>query len=112
MSECLFDPGTGYGWSILTTGLPTVSAASGCRTGDGPQNPVADYADRGFWFFTRDQVASNATLSQLYAKAEVRPSPAVLGGHLQRIRLVEVPGEVAFWHWLVTMQVYGGSLSI
>lgn len=73
MSDSSFALGAGYEWAILTTGLPTVSAPSGCRTGDGPQNPVSDFADRGFWFFTRDQVASNATLSQLFAKAEVRP---------------------------------------
>ncbi|EEH54488.1 uncharacterized protein MICPUCDRAFT_41142 [Micromonas pusilla CCMP1545] len=59
------DPvGPGYDWAIVSGGQPTIPTGDDgkCRTGSG-QN------DSGFWLFTREKIASEATLEEMRAVA-------------------------------------------
>ena len=59
------DPvGPGYDWAIVSGGKPTIPTGDDgkCRTGSG-QN------DSGFWLFTREKIASEATLEEMRAVA-------------------------------------------
>lgn len=58
----------GYEWAIITTGPPTIPSGNGCRTGSA-DGGIADVAQRGFWWFTRKQVATAETLEALRAKS-------------------------------------------
>ncbi|BDA47149.1 hypothetical protein COCOBI_09-6040 [Coccomyxa sp. Obi] len=59
---------SGYEWAIITTGPPTIVSGDGCRTGS-PDDGIADVAQRGFWWFTRRQVAPADMLTALRAKS-------------------------------------------
>jgi hypothetical protein len=62
----------GYEWAIITTGPPTIPSGDGCRTGSA-DGGIADVAQRGFWWFTRQQEAPAAALEALRKKSLVSP---------------------------------------
>ncbi|KAK9918418.1 hypothetical protein WJX75_004014 [Coccomyxa subellipsoidea] len=58
----------GYEWAIITTRPPTIPSGDGCRTGSA-DGGIADVAQRGFWWFTRQQEAPAAALEALRKKS-------------------------------------------
>jgi len=56
--------GDNYEWAIISGGQPTEKFADGCTTKEDGIN------GSGFWFFTRERVASEETIAMMDAKAK------------------------------------------
>lgn len=83
----------GYEWAIITTGPPTIPSGDGCRTGSA-DGGIADVAQRGFWWFTRQQEAPAAALEALRKKSLVSPltwHPPLLGRYRPRLHMCVSP---------------------
>lgn len=69
-----------YEWAIISAGQPKTEYDDGCTTKETGINGA------GFWFFTREKVASQATINEMMDKAEE------LGFTTSRLKKVEQEG--------------------